>query len=183
MNATEVKHTPTQSYIKALTKLKDGDRGRLRALAGLPLDETVAGFDLFAGLWWPIRQSKDGRKVPRREVAWLVAKLFGRRPLDNVPHATLARQLSRCKSNKDPTQREQYRRQLEARFDKLLSLPVGQLEPHLEWALGEIQKLSSGAGVDWVRLTDDLSGWHQDNVRQRWVNEYLFSNKETEDAD
>lgn len=182
MSATEGNNTPTHRYISELIDLKHGDRGRLRMLAGQPLNETVAGFDLFAGLWWPIRQSKDGYKVPRREVAWLIAKIYGYRQVPHTPGLTLARQLSRCwKSNKDPTARDQLNRKIGMRFDTLLTLPVGRLEPQLQWALAEIQQAQ--AGIDWVQLTDDLSGWHRSSVRQRWVDDYLNTTKETTNAD
>jgi len=35
----------TAEYIERLEALKEGERSRLRRLAGMPLDETLAGFD------------------------------------------------------------------------------------------------------------------------------------------
>ena len=59
--------TATEQYIEVLTHLKSGDLGLLRTHSGQGLDETVGGFDLFAGLWWPLRQKNE--RAPRREVA------------------------------------------------------------------------------------------------------------------
>ena len=85
----------TAKYIKKLSDLQEGDRSRLRRLAGRPLDATLQGFDLFTGLWWPLRAKSPA--TPRREPSWLVAKLFGvlgpvgRRAgdhhFDGAPHA------------------------------------------------------------------------------------------------
>ena len=84
--------TATESYIAVLTSLKAGDLGLLRKHAGQGLDETVDGFDLFAGLWWPLRQRNQ--RAPRREVAWLVAKLYAFCPIPESPGETLARRPS-----------------------------------------------------------------------------------------
>ena len=65
--------TATEQFIDVLKTLKAGDRKLLRTHAGLGLDQSVQGFDLFAGIWWPLRQNSS--KAPRREVAWLVAKI------------------------------------------------------------------------------------------------------------
>ncbi len=58
--------------------LKEGERSKLRGLAGQPLDHTLPGFDLFTGIWWPLR--KKNKAAPRRETSWLLAKLFGAFP-------------------------------------------------------------------------------------------------------
>lgn len=87
--------TATQQFIGTLQSLKPGDLGRLRKLAGLPLDESVAGFDLFAGLWWPLREKTQ--RAPRREVAWLVAKLYAFCPMPQVDGMTLPVRLRRVR--------------------------------------------------------------------------------------
>ena len=47
--------TATEQFIGVLTDLKTGELGLLRVHAGQGLDESVVGFDLFSGLWWPLR--------------------------------------------------------------------------------------------------------------------------------
>jgi hypothetical protein len=156
--------TATGQYIGALARLKPGDLGLLRIHAGQGLDETVNGFDLFTGLWWPIRQTSP--KAPRRGVAWLVAKLYAFRPLEYASGYTLARGLRRCRPRD-----EKARLRFDQRFDQLLTLPVGGVEPTLRWALDELAE--GNYELDWVRLTDDLSKWEREPTRLAWAEEYL----------
>jgi len=160
--------TATERYIEALTCLKSGDLGLLRTHAGQGLDKTVDGFDLFAGLWWPLR--KDSPRAPRREVAWLTAKLYAFRPIPQSPDDTLARQLRRCQPTNDLA-----RKRFPQRFDRMLVLPLDKIEPALRWALGLIA--STGRELDWVRLTDDLSIWERESMRTRWAYEFIGHNE------
>jgi CRISPR type I-E-associated protein CasB/Cse2 len=155
--------TATEQFIETLETLKPGDLGQLRTHAGLPLDESVDGFDLFAGLWWPLR--KKNQKAPRREVAWLIAKLYAYRRLPQSD-APLAVQLGRLKAATDDANR---RRQ--ERFDELLMLPLGLIEPALQWAITLIA--DNGSGLNWVRLTDDLSIWEREETRCEWAKQYM----------
>ena len=56
----------TALYIAKLESLKTGDLGLLGVDLGKGLDESIQGFDLFSGLWWPLR--KKNPQVPRRKV-------------------------------------------------------------------------------------------------------------------
>ena len=142
--------TATQQFIGTLQSLKSGDLGRLRKHAGLPLDESVDGFDLFAGLWWPLREKSQ--RAPRREVAWLIAKLYAFCPMPQVDGMTLPVRLRRVRPDDErKAQRSQQK------FDELLMFPLGQIEPALQCAIRNVA--DAGAGLDWVRLTDDLSTW------------------------
>lgn len=154
--------TPTEQFIQALQSLKPGDLSQLRGHAGRPLDQSVPGFDLFAGVWWPLREKSQ--RAPRREVAWLVAKLYAFRPLPYAPGATLARQLGRLLLADDRA-----RTRHQQRFDELLLLPLAQIEFALQWALTVI----GGRGLDWVQLTDKLSVWEREKTRLKWSNEFL----------
>lgn len=156
--------SPTEQYINVLTNLKTGERGLLRTQAGQGLDETVDGFDLFTGLWWPLRAKSAG--APRREVAWLIAKLYAFRPIEHSPNDTLARQLKLCQPNKDP-EKERFVQ----KFDRMLSLPLDETEPALRWALDLIA--SKGLKLDWVKLTDDLSIWEDESTRLKWAEDFL----------
>jgi CRISPR type I-E-associated protein CasB/Cse2 len=162
--------TATEKYIKKLESLKNGDLGLLRTHAGQGLDETVDGFDLFAGVWWPLRVKNQ--KAPRREVAWMVAKLYAFRPIAHSPAETLPRQLRRCQPNKDPA-KERFRQT----FDRLLLLPLENLEPSLRWALDEIA--TKDLSIDWVKLTDDLSIWQRERTRLAWAEQYLDYDERT----
>ena len=156
--------TPTEEFIQTLGSLKAGDLGRLRQHSGLNLDESVDGFDLFAGLWWPLREKNQ--KAPRQEVAWLVAKLYAFCSMPQEDGATLACQLGKLHFSD-----EQARSRHQRRFDDLLLLPLGQIEPALQWALTLID--TDGGSLDWVRLTDELSIWEREETRVKWAKAFL----------
>ena len=171
----------TAEYIQRLEALKEGERSRLRRLAGRPLDETLPGFDLFTGLWWPLREK--GKNAPRRETSWLVAKLYGSYPITHVPsepsrETELQPILGMCEP-KDERGRQRYRR----KFDALLCSSLSGIEPHLSWALSVAAgavRIGKAPGLDWVRLLDDLSIWDRGeehrrkrDIRDIWAEEYL----------
>ena len=166
--------TATERYIDILSNLKNGDRGLLRSHAGQGIDESVEAFDLFAGLWWPLREKSA--QAPRREVAWLVAKLFAHCPIAHEPGALLARQLRRRMPRQDPD-RTRYR----LAFDALLQTPLAGIEPALQWALREVADLPHPhtPSLDWVKLTDDLSLWDRKSVQRKkdirliWAEQFL----------
>lgn len=170
--------SPTEAFVQRLKELQEGERSRLRGLAGQPLDETLAAFDLFTGLWWPLR-SKSPR-TPRRETSWLVAKLFGAFPLLHAgdDRSYLPGVLGRSQP-RDEHDRDRFRR----RFDALLQSPLSGLEPHLHWSLSvvaEAVEKGQSPGLNWVRLLDDLSIWDRGeehrrgpNIRDIWAEEYL----------
>jgi hypothetical protein len=175
----------TGQYIKRLSDLQEGERSRLRTLAGGPLDATLHGFDLFTGLWWPLRN--DSPATPRREPSWLVAKLFGAfcvphiRP-DSGPGPSLPEVLAACEPHQEPAGSR-----FRTRFDVLLCSSLSTLEPHLRWALSEVARAVAGhvphsqnvKGIDWVQLLDDLSDWDRGkghrgrDVRDIWAEAYL----------
>jgi CRISPR type I-E-associated protein CasB/Cse2 len=161
--------TATERYIHALTELRPGELGLLRTHAGQSLDESVDGFDLFTGLWWPLRQKNQ--RAPRREVAWLIAKVYACCPIQHSAADSFACQLRRCRPNE-----EQARSRFQRKFDELLTLPLGRIETSLRWALDSI--VSGKLGVDWAGLADDLSVWERESTRLKWADEFLKSSKE-----
>jgi CRISPR type I-E-associated protein CasB/Cse2 len=144
--------------------MKYGELGLLRQHAGQGLDETVDGFDLFAGLWWPLRAKSE--HTPRREVAWLIAKLYAFCQIPPSPGETLAKQLARCQPNKGPE-----KKRFTQRFDRMLTQPLGRIEPDLRWALDLLA--SKNLKLDWVKLTNDLSIWERESKRLEWANQFL----------
>jgi CRISPR type I-E-associated protein CasB/Cse2 len=161
--------TATEQYIQILTHLKSGELGLLRRHAGLGLEESVQGFDLFAGLWWPLRA--QNQRAPRRAVAWLVAKLYAFQPVDHSPGEAIAYQLGRCRHDRDPEKDP-----VTQRFDRLLTFPMDNLEPSLQWAVRLVS--SHGLKLDWVRLTNDISIWERETTRLKWAEEFLQAAKE-----
>lgn len=172
--------SPTETFIHKLDELKAGDRARLRHLAGQSLDYELEGFDLFTGLWWPLRQ--ESPKAPERRSGWLVAKLHGSFPLRSVREKSAA--LPCVLGRREREQPDSYAIQrFRQRFDELLLSPVARLEPHLGWAL-RIAKKAVGQGreegVDWVQLLDDLRIWDRrtghgrgGDIRDIWAYQYL----------
>lgn len=156
--------TATEQYIEYMTRMRSGELGLLRQHAGQGLDETVDGFDLFAGFWWPLRAKSE--RTPRREVAWLIAKLYAFRPIPQSPGEMLASQIARCQPNKDPA-----KKRFTQRFDRVLTTPLGRMEPHLRWALGMLA--AKNLKLDWAQLTDDLSIWERESTRLKWANQFL----------
>jgi len=176
----------SNKYIKKLSELHEGELSRLRRLAGQPLDSTLPGFDLFTGLWWPLRAKNPA--VPRQDPSWLVAKLFS---AFKVPHVrpdtgagpVLPEILGRCEP-RDEGAKNRFR----TRFDALLCSSLSSLEPHLRWALREVARTVKGhlpqardvKGIDWVQLLDDLSIWDRGedhrrgrDVRDIWAEIYI----------
>ena len=165
----------TQEFISKLQDLKQGERSHLRRLAGQPLDTTLHGFDLFAGLWWPLRQASE--RTPRRETSWLVAKLFGTSSVPHVrpesgPGPSLPGVLGKCEPRED---RDRDRFQI--RFDAIVCSSLSDIETHLHWSLREIAKAVTGrltyarnvTGIDWALLLDDLSLWDKEfNPQDTW---------------
>lgn len=160
--------TVTEQYIDVLARLKTGELGLLRTHAGQGLDESVHGFDLFAGLWWPLRQKN--KRAPRRAVAWTIAKLFAFCPIEHSPGDTLARQLGRSQPNENRA-RERFRQ----KFDEMLNLPLDKIEPAIQWALGQVA--ANGQKLDWVKLTDDLSIWEREHTRLVWAEQFLENDR------
>jgi len=148
-----------------------GDLGLLRTHAGQALDESVDGFDLFAGLWWPLRQKNE--RAPRREVAWLIAKVYAFCPIPHSDSDFLARQLGRCQPNREPGKGRHQKR-----FDRMLFLPLGRIEHALQWALRCVA--SNRLTIDWVNLTDDLAIWEREAIRLKWAQQFLQTNERNE---
>ena len=161
----------TRNYVDTLTRLKPGELGLLRTHAGYGIDQSSQAFDLFAGIWWPLRQKN--KASPRREVAWLVAKLYACYPLPQSYGDTLAWQLSFCQPRAGP-ERIRFRK----RFDRLLAEPMANLEEPLGWALDCIR--DNCRSVDWVKLTDDLSIWERETKRLEWAKEFLSEKQQGE---
>lgn len=158
--------TPTQEFITRLAQLGPAELALLRWHAGQSLMASTDAFDLFTGLWWPLREKSP--RAPRRRVAWLVAKLYAQRPLEasDDPADTLARRLGRCSRGAAKAHRE--------RFDALLNLPLAGLEPGLAWAIETVGAMAAPR-LNWAALTDDLSQWERLSVRRRWAEHFLES--------
>jgi CRISPR type I-E-associated protein CasB/Cse2 len=109
---------------------------------------------------------QESQRAPEREVAWLIAKLYATTPVPQAIGATLPRQLRRCQPQTS-TEGERFR----LRFDRMLLLSPGAIEPALRWALWQVS--AKGLGLDWAKLTDDLSIWEREATRLRWAKEFL----------
>lgn len=177
----------TEEFIKRLEKLQEGERSRLRRLAGQPLDKTVQRFDLFTGLWWPLRATSA--RTPRRETSWLIAKLHC---ASSVPHVrpesgvgpSLPGVLGRCELDDPPEYRA--RSSFRRRFDAVICSSLSDIEPRLQWGLREVAKAVAGrvahagsvSGIDWVLLLDDISLWDKElNLDDTWQKGRMSAHK------
>ncbi|MCC6741291.1 MAG: type I-E CRISPR-associated protein Cse2/CasB [Planctomycetia bacterium] len=168
----------TRGFVVALQSLAAGERSRLRRLAGAGLDASQGGFDLFTGIWWPLREKSPA--TPRREPSWLVAKLFGSFPLPQVEGEEA--QLAAMVGVAEPRGDGDWQR-FRARFEMLLTLPLAKLEDTLRWAINSAARAAKARnrpGLDWVGLLDDLSIWDRGvehrkrkDVREVWAEQYL----------
>jgi CRISPR type I-E-associated protein CasB/Cse2 len=179
--------TPTVEFISRLADLKEGERSRLRQLAGQPLNKMPQGFDLFAGLWWPLRAVNE--RTPPREMSWLVAKLHA---MCSIPHIrpesglgpSFSAVLGRCEPDDPPRCRA--RNSFRKRFDAVISSGSSVIEPRLHWGLREIAKAVAGrvpyakdvTGIDWALLLDDLSLWNREfNMEDTWQKSRLSAHQ------
>ena len=143
----------------------------MRNHAGLELDESLKGFDLFTGIWWYLREKGW---APKRRVAWLITKLYAQFPFLQLSGHTLARKLNHCVPHKEEDKNRFYNR-----FDRIVLSDFNQLEYNLSWALGTIKKHSKEeVTFDWVELTNDLSLWDKDTIKYKWTKQFLnYENK------
>jgi hypothetical protein len=157
----------SNEYIQRLTMLKDGELSVLRNLQYKQLDTGLSGFDLFTALWWPLREK--GKHAPRREAAWLIAKLYAARKMQHKSDQKLSILLGMIYHkliHKDQRKADQVR----ALNDKLLSLPIYAIEPTLNQCLDLIKREFDA--LDWVRLLDTISAWELPSIRERWAQEF-----------
>jgi hypothetical protein len=154
-------------YIQRLASLKDGELAILRTLQYKPLDSELKGFDLFTALWWPLREA--GKHAPRREIAWLIAKLYASIKIPHKQDAKLSVLLGSL-YYKTLHKDEKKADQIMSLNDKLLNLPIYALEPTLNKCLGLIKK--DFDALDWVWLIDTISAWEVPSVRERWAEDF-----------
>lgn len=177
--------TLSEEFVGKLESLKSAERACLRQLSGQRLDESVAGFDVFTGLWWPLRQKSP--RAPERRSAWLVAKLYGAYPLPNVRAGPYSAHVLPCMLGRAEPRRPEDADRHRRRFDALLCVSLREIEPHLVWALRVVNNERSPT-LDWVELLEDLRRWDRpmrdcdaeddvlragrrstENVREKWA--------------
>jgi hypothetical protein len=174
--------TLTQKFIRHLELLKEGDRSKLRAAAGAQLGSSLEAFDIFTGIWWPLRNLSP--RAPRREVSWLVAKLFASFAIPHVrsTQAEVGPTLPHLLAKSELLVRGD-RSRYRGRVDALLQSPLSRLESPLRWALAVVAAAvqdKHAPGLDWARLLDDLSIWdrgpahsRERDIRHVWAEIYL----------
>jgi hypothetical protein len=174
----------TRDYLKRLARLDTGELTVLRSLAGRPLSDRLHGFDLFTGMWWPLRQRSP--RTPRREPSWVVAKLwatYGRQlPFADASdvHPPGVAALLGSIQPRDENERGPFRHRVQG----MLACNVRGVERPLRWALDSIAAVHHGRPLDWVGLLTDLSKWDEpgtefaaSDIRIRWAREYLAATR------
>ncbi|MGO8813939.1 MAG: type I-E CRISPR-associated protein Cse1/CasA [Terriglobia bacterium] len=138
-------------FVQAAMRLPThGEWGILSNAAYHDMHDFPAAFDVFAGLYWGLRDKKIGG-LPSRNVAWLVLKLMAAVPA----HArTLRASANFCPLRLLP------RRQMnkgERAFRYPITFPAGdRLEAALRWALDRNLRKRKPEPVDWIGLCDGL---------------------------
>jgi CRISPR type I-E-associated protein CasB/Cse2 len=163
----------TDDYVAMLndsSMLTISDKNILRSAIGKGPNDSSKAFDIFSGIWW--NQRKKSPFAPRREVAWLIAKLFSQ---FQIPHfrnneeskSTFAVIIGRSEPH-DEKEQKRYRN----RFEALLQSSLQNIETHLHWGLSLVKnkaELGLIHGFDWVQLTDDLSIWDRGKAHRRKI--------------
>lgn len=163
--------TPTEQFIQTLAGMKSGEKTRFRLSVGARPDQNAEAFDLFTGIWWPLRQ--QFQNAPKREIAWIVCGLFS---LYNIPHVggqTLPIVLSSLEPGSDERKRR-YRQKL----DDIFNSSVKSIPDLFPWALHEVYV--NKRAIDWAQLTDDLSIWdsgdshrRKSEIKRIWLKQYV----------
>ncbi len=169
--------TPTEEFIQRLKNLKEGELGLLRSHAYKRLDTSVNGFDLFTGIWWPLREKSQ--RAPKRDVAWLITKIYASLPIpDSEDTSSRFAHILGILRTKEPLEYERYC----TKFDMLLEAPLNGIEAQLsQWlsVISDAVKREHIAGLNWVMLINDLSAWDRESTKVKWAKEFLHQQTET----
>jgi len=159
----------TAEFVEKIRSLGPADLDLLRRCADAPPDVSIQAFDLFTGLWWPLRQRSP--RVPARGPSWLVAKLFPWNPRPGGT-GTLGAALVRL-APRGPEDRIRER----ARFGRLLSASGHALEVQLRHGLRRLNRAQ--VPVDWAQLLEDLTQWNQypKSPQLKWARDWLGARK------
>ncbi|MCX7625706.1 MAG: hypothetical protein N2Z21_05790 [Candidatus Sumerlaeaceae bacterium] len=130
-----------RDYIRRLagdSGLKAGNLAVLRALSGQDLAHSVEAFDLFSGLYWPIRQQSP--RAPQREDAWLVTKVYSKFPW--VPSDNESTYISRYAAQlwRQVHGEAHFLPSLVRRFDRLMAAKGAEFEFSLLWLFAAVRR-------------------------------------------
>lgn len=161
----------TRAFVEELCgHVKNGELALLRSQAQRDLATSVLAYDLFTGLWWPLRRNDP--RVPERASAWQLIKLYSFIPVaqDPSPSRRLAEHLRRLwKAASD----ERERARLGRRYDQLFASRHGELEARLREALLMVvnAKRREGAlpALDWEELLESLRTTEWPQRRNAWM--------------
>ena len=129
-------------FVRLCSRLDNASWAILEQAANKPLNYSAAAFDIFTGLYWPLRQ-KD-KTAPARNAAWLALKLMATagamRPTPAVGSHQPWRDLELSDS---PAETRVYRK----------AIPTGRrLEAEIREILRRHAEKPSPAGIDWPGL-------------------------------
>ncbi len=144
----------SRRFVLAAAALSHGDWAVLASAAGREMHESPPAFDLFSGLWWPLRRA-PGVTPPAREVAWLVLKLMATAPPSHRHQAAGAAFLpiSKLPKRQPPGRRDG--RKEDSRYP--VAFPRGpRLETSLRQIIHENLRDRKPEPVDWAGLCDRL---------------------------
>jgi CRISPR type I-E-associated protein CasB/Cse2 len=155
-------------FVTALEKLGPDALSLLRRSTGLSLAESVAAFDLFTDIYWPLRERDRGLS---RQACWRVATLY---PWHPQPHGTgdlglcLAWLVPLGHSDSDRRARDREER----RFETLLTADNAALDTALHYAVRRLARRE--IPIDWRQLLEDLTVWRSPDqmIQNKWATSY-----------
>jgi len=158
-------------YVARLESLTTGQLSLLRTLRYQPLDASLTGFDIFTAIWWPLREK--GKHAPRREIAWLVLKLYATNVLRHEKGATLPLLLGNLHTAY--AHEEAMQNIIFKQVQSLLSSTTHTIEPILDTCISLVKK--EYTALDWIHLLDTISAWEAQSAKMRWAEDFYNNAK------
>lgn len=171
---------PTKRFIEKLELMSKAEQSILCNHSNLPINHSLNGFDIFTGLWWPLRQKYQN--TPRRDVSWLIAKLYAKYPIKHAQKDfnSFAKLLGKNKPKENDWTK------FKNHFDSILNSSLDNIEYHISWGLSILYiaaKKNKNITLNWVQLIDDLSIWDRGKehrkkiqIQVEWAKQFLSIN-------
>jgi len=154
-----------EQFVDRLGELSESDLKTLRNAAGGRRGDDVRVYDIFTGLFRPLRR----KHIMVRWAYYLVATLYPWHP-GNGPPANLGAAMRRLRP---PSREKDARDRADRRFRRLLDSKGRDLGVRLLECVRMLRR--EGIPVDWPRLIEDLSQWYRGNHKTQysWAEEYF----------
>jgi len=167
--ATTAEPSPAKLFVQALQNLSDSDVRALRSAIGQPRGSDVRVYDVFNAVFRPLRR----KRFVKRWACYLVATLYPWHPAHGPPAdesfgATMRRL-------RPPSRDREARARADRRFTRLLDANGRDLTFQLTACVRLLARRDPPVRIDWTRLLDDLSDWHDPGqpTQRAWAADYF----------